>query len=441
MFKKIILAIGAVALYAGAEAQNWNIGERAKQKVLNRVDRGIDEAIDKGLSKTEEEIKEGAKKEGSKETEKPDAETQKSKGSTNETSTSNEKTTGTKDAEKSETPNASLKVYSKFDFVQGDKVVAVEDFSQDEIGDFPARWNTNASGETVKLSTKEGKWLLIPSNGLYYPEFFPILPENFTLEMDLISGEELSNNMSGLIFMFVQSQKNMLNFENKGKVSFTLHPGENNGYSFFEALDQEENQKSSNEKYDFPFNSIDKRNAKLSIWRQKNRLRVYVNEVKIWDIPRAFENGIDYRFLLESSFFGKTEAYISNLRLAVGAPDTRNKLITEGKFSTTGILFDVNSDKIKPQSYGVLKEIATALNENPDIKVKIIGHTDADGNAQSNLELSKKRAASVKQALMSEFGISASRLETDGKGASEPVAPNTTTEGKANNRRVEFVKL
>jgi outer membrane protein OmpA-like peptidoglycan-associated protein len=81
------------------------------------------------------------------------------------------------------------------------------------------------------------------------------------------------------------------------------------------------------------------------------------------------------------------------------------------------------------------------LNENAGVKVKIIGHTDSDGNANSNLELSKKRAAAVKQTLASEFGVDASRLETDGKGASEPSEPNTTTEGKANNRRVEFIKL
>ena len=70
---------------------------------------------------------------------------------------------------------------------------------------------------------------------------------------------------------------------------------------------------------------------------------------------------------------------ISNLKLAVGAPDTRNKLITEGRFSTSGILFDSGSDRIKPESYGVLKDIATVLKENPAVKVKIIGHTDSDG--------------------------------------------------------------
>jgi len=133
--------------------------------------------------------------------------------------------------------------------------------------------------------------------------------------------------------------------------------------------------------------------------------------------------------------------FLSNLKIAAATPDNRSKLITEGKWSTTGILFDVNSDKIKPTSYGMLKQIADVLTENADVKVKIIGHTDSDGKDDANLELSKKRAAAVKQALASEFKIDGDRIQTDGMGETKPVADNNTSEGKAQNRRVEFVKL
>ena len=105
------------------------------------------------------------------------------------------------------------------------------------------------------------------------------------------------------------------------------------------------------------------------------------------------------------------------------------------------ILFDVNAATIKPESNGVLKEIAGALKANPGFKVKIIGHTDSDGSDASNLELSKKRSDAVKNALVNDFGIDASVLQTDGKGETQPVADNKTKEGKAQNRRVEFVKL
>ncbi|GIV28162.1 MAG: hypothetical protein KatS3mg027_1976 [Bacteroidia bacterium] len=102
-------------------------------------------------------------------------------------------------------------------------------------------------------------------------------------------------------------------------------------------------------------------------------------------------------------------------------------LIETGKFSTTGIKFDSGSDKIKPESYGTLKEIAQVLKEFPGVKIKIVGHTDTDGTPEKNLDLSKRRALSVKNALIKEFGIDASRMETDGKGAKpEPVDSNST---------------
>ena len=100
----------------------------------------------------------------------------------------------------------------------------------------------------------------------------------------------------------------------------------------------------------------------------------------------------------------------------------------------------MNSDRIKPESYGSLKEIAGVLTESKDLKVQIVGHTDSDGEDAANLDLSKRRAASVKTALSKEFAIDAARMDTDGKGESQPIDSNSTSSGKANNRRVEFIK-
>ena len=121
---------------------------------------------------------------------------------------------------------------------------------------------------------------------------------------------------------------------------------------------------------------------------------------------------------------------LSAISLAVGAPDTRKKILEQNKWVTHGILFDVNSATIKPESYGTLKEMADVLKEYADLKVKIVGHTDADGNDADNLDLSKRRAASVKESLAKEFSIDASRMETDGKGESEPIDKNDTPAGK-----------
>lgn len=199
-----------------------------------------------------------------------------------------------------------------------------------------------------------------------------------------------------------------------------------------------------NQKDDDFFDQNKNKIARLSFSFQKQRVRFWINENKIFDLPRLLMPDLvidQIRLTTEETDDQKPYFFISNLRFAVGQPDMRSKLLTEGKLVTRGILFDVNSDKIKPESYGTLKEIAKVLQDNKDVRVKIVGHTDSDGSNESNLDLSKRRSASVKNALTTEFGIEAARMETDGKGEMEPVVDNNTPEGKANNRRVEFIKL
>src|SRR6185436_46959 len=181
----------------------------------------------------------------------------------------------------------------------------------------------------------------------------------------------------------------------------------------------------------------------IAIWRQKERVRVYFNQEKVWDLPKVLSQTNRYNSIVYWLQGGTDDGnyYLSNLRLAVGTPDTRNKILTQNKWVTHGILFDVNSATIKPESYGTLKEMANVLNEFADLKVKIVGHTDADGKDDANLDLSKRRAAAVKETLIKEFGIDASRMDTDGKGESEPIDKNDNPAGKANNRRVEFIKI
>lgn len=338
--------------------------------------------------------------------------------------------------------SAGLKAYSKFDFVPGEKVVAFEDFQQDAVGDFPARWNTNAGGEVVRIEGQPGLWLKLPERGLVFPEFVQELPENFTLEFDMMISDDLSNNMSGLRLHFpeLKARKTSFdpNFSSDTQVGFDLHPVPQGEGSISHAWVFGKNQEKLMEN-SVPLPWTPGASHRISVWRQKTRVRLYVNESKVWDLPRAFEPGLKYSMLVSNQLFAGA-TFMGQLRIAVGAPDTRHKLITEGRLVTRGILFDVNADRIKPESYGVLKEIATVLAENPQVQVLIVGHTDSDGDDARNLELSKRRAEAVKAALSAEFGIAAARLATDGRGESQPAEPNTTPQGKANNRRVEFVK-
>lgn len=343
-----------------------------------------------------------------------------------------------------------MKSYSKFDFVPGEKVIFFEDFSQDAIGDFPAKWNTNASGEIVTLGSIPGKWLKTVNDARYKPEIKTTgFPDNFTIEFDAVFKAENDFEPGGsfqtlMLDIYSAPNEQALSAEaNDGGSGTGARWGIVAGGHFTSA--------SWKEGEPGPANSQDKnlfanKNGKIfhvSIWIQKQRGRLYIDETKMFDLPYfmptlAKWNAISFASL---SYSEDQQNFISNIRIAVGAPDMRNKLLTEGKLVTHGILFDVNSDKIKAESYGTLKEISKVLTENPTVKVKIIGHTDSDGDDKSNLDLSKRRAASVKSSLSNDFGIDAGRMETDGKGESQPVSPNTTPEGKANNRRVEFIKL
>lgn len=136
--------------------------------------------------------------------------------------------------------------------------------------------------------------------------------------------------------------------------------------------------------------------------------------------------------------------YISNLVIAEAGNDRRSQVIKElmeqGSASTTAIQFATNSDVINTGSNEVLTQIANGLKENPELYIKIVGHTDSDGEEARKLSLSKKLAEAVKKKLSTRFGIATNRMTTDGKGESEPVAANTTAAGKAGNRRVEFIR-
>jgi len=348
---------------------------------------------------------------------------------------------------------STLEVYSKFDFISGEKVVAYEDFSQDNLGDFPDKWNTNANGEIVNIGGKSGKWFNPGKDGVYLPEFITSLPENFTFEFDLACTPDFSFYSTHLNVAFAQMKNpgkeftSWKQYHNQGRTGMLIgfHPkgaGSSQGMTYYKVYNDGK-ELIKNETDQSQLHAPKKLYAHISIWRQKQRLRVYINENKVWDLPRAFETGNKYNsvmFQTASFHSDKDKYYIANLRLAVGTPDTRNKLITEGKFVTSGILFDFQSAVIKPESYGIIKEIASVLNDNADVKVKVIGHTSNDGDASANLELSKKRAAAVKDILVKNFNVSEARLSTDGKGGAVPTDKGSTAEAKANNRRVEFIK-
>ncbi len=334
--------------------------------------------------------------------------------------------------------------YSKYDFVPGEKIVVADDFSQDEVGDFPAKWNTNASGEIVTVAGTTGRWLKFTRAGFFLPEYIPELPDNFTLEFDLLVDPQFNGGfaLNTSLVQLTDLKRPEVWQSSANVLTFTTHPASSAGGVSAITTRQDGTSAAANQVQVPNLLATRGTPVHISVWRQRQRVRVYMNQEKVWDIPRAIAASAKFNSIL---FFipggcGNCEYYVSNLRVATGAPDVRNKVVTEGKWVSHGILFDVNSDRIKGESYGSLKEIATVLTENADMKVQIVGHTDSDGDDKSNLDLSRRRAAAVKTALSTQFAIDAARMDTDGKGEGEPVDKNDTPAGKANNRRVEFIR-
>jgi len=126
--------------------------------------------------------------------------------------------------------------------------------------------------------------------------------------------------------------------------------------------------------------------------------------------------------------------------VVMNAENLAGDITRTGHASVYGIYFDTGKADLKPESEATLKEIAKLLQENPRLKLYVVGHTDNVGDLASNMDLSARRAESVLSALTTRHGVAAARLRAVGDGPTAPVASNDSEEGRAKNRRVELVK-
>ncbi len=429
---RIFIALVLLSFTINAEGQiKVDFKKKLENQVNRRLNQKTDQAIDKVLDTAEDSIAAGLKTDDSAE---QAGEDQNSEAAAGTAAAAGSKAGGQQTA---------LESYSKYDFIPGEKVIFYEDFSQDAVGDFPALWNTNGSAEVVTTNLYPGNWMKFVMDQCVWTDELLKLPDNYTIEFDVIPIGGLEGaGMSGWNMRLMQAKNAKawdggsapgqggfwFRVEYFGRPSYGtwLYGTECEQLKLNGYVEGEQYKEKMNQKYH------------IAIWVQKSRIRLYQDQNKIVDLPKAFPTGCVKPDRLR---FEYGALMISNIRIAVGAPDMRNKLMTEGKLVTYGIYFDVNKDVVKPESYGTLKEIAAILNEVPDVKVKIVGHTDSDGADAANLDLSKRRAASVKNELVKSFGVNGDRLVTDGMGESQPVAANDTPANKALNRRVEFIKL
>ena len=426
-----------------ANGQFKNLGKKLKKKVEHRVDRKIDKGADDVLDEVEEGIEEGVEgEEGEEGTEGGDPQ---NSPNTNQSSGGNTANTPTGSGNNSSTSSnndpGDFKVNTKFDFVPGSRLIVFEDFSADALGDFPSRWNTNGTGEVVTFGDSKEKWFELKTGSEYLPDLPEVLPEEYTIEFDLVTrGLDSKTSSSTLLDVRLEDNNTFKQSRNEVVVRIPFCQYHPIGIRVRNRVDGL-----------IPINNNIQGDVRKQVLNQphisiavnKTRFRLWVNDKKYVDIPRLVPGNNAIKYLgFEPYYFkdGKEQLFIRNLKISEGGLDLRSQLLTEGKVSTNGIRFDVNSATIKPESYGVIRQIALAMGES-DMRINIIGHTDSDGDDSSNQELSEKRAEAVKQALTRDFKIDASRMTVGGKGESQPVAENSSPEGKAANRRVEFVTL
>lgn len=428
---KSAIAIVAIiiSLPAASHAQLKNIMKKVQnkveQKVEQRIDKRVGEEIDKGLDEIEGK--------NQPKTESPAAK---------------------KEGGEPALPSG-MKSYAKYDFVPGEKIIYANDFATDNLGELPTGWNTNGNGVVANFPSLKGNWVQFYQNSNYLTDNVDTFSENFTVEFDLLL--RLDNPNAGFPQFvigvlasgdLVPTDNSLLKeYTNNFAVELKVQPytSNNGSHMHLETLSERKRYLNTDIKKFPELQNMINKPIHIAMQVQKERLRIWFNEDKMYDLPKAIVAGsVINQLYFGVKRYGGTDAEVgyavTNIKIAKGLPDTRHKLVEEGKFSTTGILFEVNSANIKPESNGVLKEVAEVLKKFAEIKINIVGHTDADGSDAANLELSKKRAESVKQALVKDFGIDAARINSDGKGEKEPVGDNKTKEGKAQNRRVEFIK-
>ncbi len=392
--------------------------KRIKQEVKNRAEnRAVSEAgnaTDKALDKAKDEATGAAKKKGDTEAASP-AETAENSSSTN----------------KSKSVKAD---YRSYDFVTGDRIIFQPDLSEETDAELPARFILKKGN--AEIQSHEGEKILHLNAGGYVTvtplmDNDSYLPEQFTLEFDMMyenPREDYFDQVNDFTVKFYEAGDE--NYDGYGLGEFTIHSNEatilgKHGTGQNKAGNDVIKALQTNDTWHH-----------IALYFRKNIAKAYIGATRVSATNNFPAGAAKLAFRTDGRYGYK----IKNVRLAAGGDDKYNKIVTDGKFITHGILFDVNKSTIKPESMGTLNEIAKLMKEHTDLKFEIDGHTDSDGDADANMKLSEGRANAVKAKLV-EMGIDDSRLTTKGWGETKPIDNNSTAEGKANNRRVEFVKI
>jgi OOP family OmpA-OmpF porin len=313
----------------------------------------------------------------------------------------------------------------KAEFVPGDKAFFFDDLTDMTGEDAPPHWKVR--GGTAELRKAEDvRQLTVNSRRVTLTPNLTGFPKNFTME----SVMRMNGHGAGLYWIFK---------DKAAKEGLRMRLEANYTRMIIQAKAGAESLTDQQIVMDW------KKPIKVQLWLQNGRLRLYINDVRVFDVNQI---NVGELASVEADIYmnqsaGQTEKYVGlqGVRFAESVPDLSQVLTSSGRYIVRGILFDTDSDRIKPESAAAIKKIANTLEANAALKLLIEGHTDSVGDAAHNMDLSKRRAEAVKAVLVEQFKVDAARLSAAGMGATKPVEPNDTPKGRAENRRVELVKL
>ena len=379
--------------------------ERAKDRSDDNVDEKVDDAVD-GVFDAAEGLFD------------------KDKSEKEEDVSSDGNVTGNVETP-AETPapaKAAPTLWTKYDFVPGDTVIFEDILFNEQNGEFPSKWDLKTGNVEIALFDDETV-INFPSTSPaqivpLMKETGDYLSEKFTIEFDAYFSEFCTKYHIELYD--VVNQKNPDNLPH-----ITIEP-QKIWMDQFGGTDIAGNK-------NYPYWQ------RVAISFNIRSLKIYFGEQRVTNIPNLKGHPTGFSIRSEQCHEGNW-AFIKNIRIAKGSMSLYDRVVTDGKFITNGIRFDVGKATIRPESIGVINQIHKLMTEHSDLNFSVEGHTDSDGDDASNQKLSEDRAAAVKNMLV-QMGIDASRLSTKGFGESTPLDSNSSSEGKANNRRVEFIKI
>ena len=315
---------------------------------------------------------------------------------------------------------ASLTSYQNYDFVPGNKILFEDEFTDDQSGEFPTHWNLTGGQAILNMVGPDKAFFLTDGNYVHVAPLMKnksYLTSSFSVEYDIYGRD----GYQGILALYDGGGNSLTVCVKPGSVDFT---GPNN---FSGALPS-----------DIGGNNYLKKWHHIAVAYKNNQMKIYVDKYRVLLVPQV---GVTPTRLEMEGIGDQTNPIIfKSFKVADSVQFyMTGQKFTDAKLVTHGINFDVDKATITPQSMGTLNMVVKLMQDNPDLKFEVDGHTDNTGTAAHNLVLSQQRAAAVMAQLIT-MGIDASRLSSKGFGDTKPIADNSTLDGKANNRRVEFVK-